>query len=194
MIFSTCDFIYLKNEAAKLVEFLGLSSGMKLAEIGAGNGDLAILLAAVVGDSGLVFATEHDEEKLHKLLQRVAQEKIKNVEAALAKDGQDSLPPIQFDAIVMKKVYHHFTDPEGQNRVFFEHLKSGGKLAVMDFEPKWYLKLSAPKDVPKNYGGHGIYKKVLVEGVLKSGFRLEKLDEKLGSGGMYCAVFVKPKA
>ena len=192
MIFSAWDFIYLKNEAAKLVELLGLSSGMRLAEIGAGNGDLAVLLAEVVGDSGLVFATEHDEKKLNKLLQRVAQGKIKNLEAALAKDGQDNLPPIQFDAIVMKKVYHHFTDPEGQNRVFFEHLKSGGRLAIMDFEPKWYLKLSEPKGVPKNFGGHGIYKKVLVEGVVSAGFQLEKLDGKFSSGGMYCAVFVKP--
>ncbi len=192
MIFSSWDFVFLKNEAAKLVEYLGLSSGMKLAEIGAGSGDLALLLAKVVGDSGLVFATEHDEGKFRKLSHRVERGKIKNMQAALAKDGQGNLPSIQFDAIVMKKVYHHFTDAEGQNRSFFEHLKPGGKLAVMDFEPKWYLKLSMPKGVPKKYGGHGIYKRVLVEEVLKAGFRLEKLGEKFGSGGMYCAVFAKP--
>ena len=47
----------------------------------------------------------------------------------------------------------------------------------MDFEPKWYLKLSTPKGIPASYGGHGIYKNVLISEVQQAGFKLKQLDD-----------------
>lgn len=191
MIFRFWDFAYLKQEAEKLITLLNIKEGFRVAEIGAGDGSLVEILAKQVGQSGFIFATEHDDERLDKILKRIKAGNLTNVKAVLVSGEGSNLPNEQFDVILMKKVFHHITNPERETRNFYEHLKPGGKLAIVDFEPKWYLKLSTPKNIPKSYGGHGIYKKVLIEEVIRAGFMLEKLDEKFSPGGMYCAIFGK---
>jgi len=191
MIFRFWDFVYLKKEAEKLIALLNIKEGFRIAEIGAGDGSLMEILAKQVGQSGLVFATEQDKERLDKILKKIKTGNLTNVMAVLARGEGSNLPNEQFDVILMKKVFHHITNPEIEVRNFYEHLKPGGKLAIADFEPKWYLKLSTPKNIPKSYGGHGIYKNVLIEKVIGAGFVLEKLEEKFSVGSMYCAIFRK---
>lgn len=191
MIFSGFDILFRNKEAKKLVGLLNIGPGFIIAEIGAGKGLLSFYLSRVVGQSGLVFSTEFDPIKLNKIISKVKQKNIKNLQTALAGDSNPNLPDKQFDVILMSKVYHHFTNAAAQNKSFYEHLKPGGLLAVIDFEPKWYLKFSTPKNIPKSYGGHGIYKHVLINEVQQAGFKLKQLVENFSSGKMYCAIFSK---
>lgn len=191
MIFSSFDFWFQNTEAKKLVSLLGISSGYKVAEIGAGKGILSFYMSRVVGKDGLVFSTEFDEAKLNKLSQKVKKQNIKNLQTASAGSNNPNLPDILFDVIIMSKVYHHFTNASAQNKSFYSHLKSGGQLVVVDFEPKWYLKFSTPKGIPESYGGHGIFKNVLISEVEKAGFKLKLMDDNFSSGKIYCAIFNK---
>ncbi len=169
---------------------MNLRPNLKIAEIGAGNGSLALFLSQTVGPDGLVVATEFDGKLIDKISKKAQRNNAANLKAVFAKSNDPNLPGIQFDLILMKKVYHHFTHAQEQNMSFYSHLKPGGKLAIIDFEPKWYLKLSTPAGVPKKYGGHGIFKKILVAEVESAGFRLENLINNF-SGGMFCAIFRK---
>ncbi len=191
MIFRFWDFAYLQKEAEKIISLLNIVPGFQVAEIGAGTGELAEILAKKVGPTGFVFATEYDEKKLEKILKRIKKHRLTNFQTVLSKGQGNNLPEKQFDAILMKKVFHHFSDPKLELGSFYEYLKPDGKLLIADFEPKWYLKYSAPKNIPKSFGGHGIFKRVLIGEVLAAGFVLEQLDEKFSAGGMYCAVFIK---
>lgn len=190
MIFSSFDRFFANKEAGKLAGFLSIGLGFNVAEVGAGKGTMSVYLANVVGPGGLVFATEFDERKLDKINKTIKSKNITNIQTSLAGESNPNLPDRQFDIIFMSKVYHHFTNALAQNCSFYEHLKPTGRLAIVDFEPRWYLSLSKPKDIPNSYGGHGIWENVLVKEVEQSGFKLIQLVKKF-SGGLYCAIFQK---
>lgn len=191
MIFSSFDFWFQNKEAKKLASLLKIMSGFKIAEIGAGKGLLSFYLAGIVGQNGLVFSTEFDESKLNKLRKKIKKQNITNLQISQAGIDNPNLPDVLFDVIIMSKVYHHFTNSAAQNKGFYAHLKPKGHLVIVDFEPKWYLKLSTPKGIPSSYGGHGIYKNVLINEVKQTGFKLKQLNDNFSSGGMYCAIFNK---
>jgi len=192
MIFGSLNFLTGDKESVKLVELLGVGRGDAVAEIGAGDGQLCFFLAEVVGEEGVVYATEFEELKVENILKQKEQKKLSNLKVVRSGANSPSLPNIQFDHIIMKKVYHHFTNAAELNRSFFNLLKPGGKMAIVDFEPKWYLRFSTPKGIPQKYGGHGIYKKVLVEEVEASGFILRQMVHDWAVGGLYIALFEKP--
>jgi ubiquinone/menaquinone biosynthesis C-methylase UbiE len=191
MIFSSLDFLFFKFEAKKLANILNIKSEMKIAEIGAGKGNFSAYFSKLVGGNGFVCASEHDENKLHQLQKLKERNDLNNLEIVKALDESPNLPDIKFDIIFMNKVYHHFTHSNLQNLNFYQHLKLGGKLVIIDFEPKWYLRLSTPKNVPKIYGGHGIFQKVLIDEVQRVGFKTENCINNFSFDKMYCLVFVK---
>ena len=48
-------------------ELLSLRPGADVADIGAGEGDYALAVAEIVGETGAIYATELDEDKLEAL-------------------------------------------------------------------------------------------------------------------------------
>ncbi|MBI5530019.1 MAG: methyltransferase [Candidatus Doudnabacteria bacterium] len=190
MIFSTWDFFTHNKEAQKIISLLNIITGQSVVEIGAGKGLMSFAVAKTVDDSGFVFSTEHDAEKLNKLNTKAVKLGLKNLHTAKAGEDSPNLPDKMFDAIFMCKVYHHFTQSAKQNAAFYSHLKPGGQLAIIDFEPRWYLKMSTPKGIPASYGGHGVYKNVVIDEVQQAGFKLKQMVDDFG-GGMYCAIFEK---
>ena len=61
------------SDAARLIETLGLQAGSTVGEIGAGDGELTILVARHVGPTGRVFTTELGDDRVRTL--RAAVEK-----------------------------------------------------------------------------------------------------------------------
>src|SRR5262245_12406585 len=55
------------NEVGRLASWLDVRPGMRVAEVGAGDGTFAVALARVVGASGHVYATELDDERLAEI-------------------------------------------------------------------------------------------------------------------------------
>jgi predicted methyltransferase len=70
----------------------------------------------------------------------------------------------------MRDVYHHFTRPEDIDRSLLAALKPGGRLAVIDFEPKPGSAL--PDGVPANRGGHGIHPETVSSEVAGVGLQM----------------------
>jgi ubiquinone/menaquinone biosynthesis C-methylase UbiE len=190
-------FTCLKNlltnssEAKLLLEVLKIPQNALVAEIGAGEGKLAESMARQLSPLGKVYASEYDAKKFSALKIRFQKSGLSNLFALPANQENPNLPEGSFDVIYMSKVFHHFSKPELQLNSFFHKLKPEGRLVIIDFQPKWYLNFSVPEGVPKEYGGHGIYKTTLVALVENAGFRLDTLRENFGSWGIYCAIFSK---
>ena len=73
-----------------------------------------------------------------------------------------------------------------------EAIRPGGRLAIIDFEPSWFLSTFFPvKAVPSDRGGHGIPPDVVVRELTRAGFVLSRQIEDW-AGGQYCLVFLKP--
>jgi ubiquinone/menaquinone biosynthesis C-methylase UbiE len=176
------------GEVGRLAELMGWKAGTVVADIGAGDGAYAFAAAERVGAAGRVYATEIDAKKLAELWAEVAKRKLTNVVVVESKEADTNLPAGCCDAIYLRRVYHHLTKPGEFDAGLVRSLKSGGRLAILDFPPR--AGLDPVEGVPSNRGGHGIPEKIVIEELKVAGLQVEKVVEDWPEGS-YCVVFVK---
>jgi SAM-dependent methyltransferase len=138
-------------EMLRLRHELALKPGMSVADVGAGRGELTVALAAEVGPSGQVFSTDMDIHALEQIRALVAAAALQNVTLVQAHVRDTGLPTHCCDTVVLRRVYHHLSDPLATNGDLLRALRPGGVLAVIDFPPilSW-LWPWPPKGVPRN--------------------------------------------
>jgi ubiquinone/menaquinone biosynthesis C-methylase UbiE len=176
------------DEIKRLAALMDWKPETIVADIGAGDGSYAFVAAQLVSGSGKVFATEIDQEKLASLRSDVAKRHLANVIIVESKEADTNLPAECCDAIFLRRVYHHLTKPSEFNAALVRSLKSGGKLAIIDFPPR--SGLDPVEGVPANRGGHGIPQKVVIEELTSTGLQLVKTMNDWPSND-YCVLFVK---
>jgi hypothetical protein len=123
--------------------------------------------------------------RLRRLREAVVAAKLDDVTVVEAYSSETGLPPNCCDAIVLRRVYHHLTDPSGINGSLLRSLRPGGMLVVIDFPPPFFL----------SRGQFGVPAKIVISEVISSGFELLRLiDDWPGRGPLesYCVVFCKP--
>jgi ubiquinone/menaquinone biosynthesis C-methylase UbiE len=176
------------EEVARLAELMGWKAGTVVADIGAGDGKYTFAAVERVGATGRVYATEIDAKKLAELREEVAKRKLANVIVVESKEAETNLPAGCCDAIFLRRVYHHLTKPVEFDANLVRSLKSGGRLAIIDFAPR--AGLEPVEGVPSNRGGHGIPQKIVIEELSAAGLQVEKVVEDWPEGS-YCVLFVK---
>ena len=177
-----------QEEADRLAVLLDWKPTSTVADVGAGHGQLTLAADKRVGK---IYSTEIDDKLLTNLQQLAETEK--NIVPVRAAETETNLPDACCDSIFMRSVYHHLTKPLEIDASLFRALKPGGLLAVIDEEPP--ANSSPPEGVPKNRGGHGMPRKLLVEELTSAGFQVVKIvadwpNTREDRG--YCAVFRKP--
>lgn len=176
------------SEISKLAALMEWKRGTVVADIGAGDGRYSFSAAERVGESGKVYATEIDKEKLAQLRDEVKTKNLKNVDVVESSEAETNLPAACCDDIFLRRVYHHITKPLEFDASMLRALKPGGKLAIIDFPP--HPEYGKVKGVPKDREDHGIQQKILIEELTKAGFQLEKIADDWPTSD-YCIVFVK---
>lgn len=125
----------------EMLAFFGIAPGMKVAELGAGGGYTAELLARAVGPKGVVYG-QNSKFILERFAEKPWSERLKkpvmkNV-VRVNREFDAPLPPEakNLDAVFMVLFYHDTvwlgTDRAALNRAVFEALKPGGVYAVID--------------------------------------------------------------
>jgi ubiquinone/menaquinone biosynthesis C-methylase UbiE len=176
------------DEVRRLAALMDWKPGTIVADIGAGDGSYAFAAAQLVGASGKVFATEIDEEKLATLKSVVNKRHLANVTIVESKEADTNLPAECCDAIFLRRVYHHLTKPTEFDAALIRSLKSGGRLAIIDFPPRSGLPRVA--GVPANRGGHGIPQKIVIEELTSAGLQLVKTVDDWPADD-YAVLFLK---
>ena len=108
-----------------------------------------------------------------------------NVTVIEARSDETGLPANCCDALLLRRVYHHLSDPLRINASLLRSLRPGGVLAVIDFPPPFFL----------SRGEFGVPAKTVISEVTSSGFELvRRHDDWPGRGPLesYCLVFRKP--
>lgn len=178
-------------EVPRLVEVLELKPGMVVADVGAGGGAMTVVLGRWLTPSGRVFATDISARQVATIREYAKSEGLANVTVLEGAEASTNLPPACCDAIFMRDVYHHITQPEDFNKSLAAALKAGGRLAVIDF-------LARPGSRPSggvnpNRGGHGIPPAIVVSEVSEAGLtHVETADHWPDDGaGMFLVLFRK---
>jgi cyclopropane fatty-acyl-phospholipid synthase-like methyltransferase len=141
-------------EVPRLVQVLALEPGMTVADVGAGFGAWTMAFSRWLGPSGRVYASDIGAAQLTALRDSVKRERLNNVTVVEAGVNTTNLPPLCCDAILVRDAYHHFTSPDDIVKGLAASLKSGGRLAVIDFPPR--PNSDVPAGVRANRRGHGV--------------------------------------
>src|SRR5258707_5420613 len=160
------------EEVARLAALMEWKPGTVAADIGAGEGEYTFAAVERVGAAGKVCATEIDAKKLAALRGEVAKRKLGNVIVVESEEADTNLPAGCCDAIFLRRVYHHLTKPAEFDAGLVRSLKTGGRLAIIDFAPRAWL--GPVKGVPSNWGGHGIPQKIVIEELSAAGWEMGK--------------------
>ncbi len=176
------------EEVKRLAALMEWKPGTIAADIGAGDGRYTFAAVERVGAAGRVYATEIDAKKLAELRREVAKRKLANVIVVESKEADTNLPAGCCDAIFLRRVYHHLTEPAEFDAGLVRSLKTGGRLAIIDFAPRAWL--GPVKGVPSNRGGHGIPQKIVIEELSAAGLQVEKIVNDWPEDS-YCVLFVK---
>ena len=187
-VFAAATKANAADEIKRLAALMEWKPGTIVADIGAGDGTYSFAAAPYVGDSGKVFATELDGEKLEKMRGSIKKRNLQNVSVVESAEADTNLPSACCDAIFLRRVYHHLTKPVEFNANLARSLKPGGRLAILDFPPR--PGLEPVEGVPPNRGGHGIPQKIVIEELTAAGLQVEKIVNDW-PGESYCVLFVK---
>src|SRR4051794_99210 len=121
--FSTEDARDRAGEAEQVMELAGVSPGMSVADVGAGEGYYTVRLARVVGLKGRVLAEDIIPEVRDQLSERVQRERLDNVAVKLGTADNPMLPAGSFDRVFLVHMYHEVQSPYA----FLWHAREGVK-------------------------------------------------------------------
>jgi ubiquinone/menaquinone biosynthesis C-methylase UbiE len=124
-----------------LFEQAGITTGMRVLDLGSSAGELVLLLAELVGPTGSIVSVE-----LNPALWEVAQERtsgagLTNVSWHIA-DGCDLALEQEFDAVVGRNSLLYLADPPAVVRHCLEHLRPGGVVAFQEVEKSVWKQLA----------------------------------------------------
>jgi predicted methyltransferase len=163
-----------RRQPAKMLAFIGVSSGMKVLDMGAGAGYSTELLARAVGPGGAVYAQESAavmERVKDKFDIRAQNPAMKNV-VHLIRNYDDPLPPdvSGLDLITFFFAYHDVTympvDRAAMNKKLFAALKPGGVLVIADHSARAGDGINVAKTL------HRIEESTLRQEIEAAGFKL----------------------
>jgi len=126
----------------------GIRPGMNVLDLGSGAGDVAMLLAEMVGPSGSVIGLDLDHDATLHARERAVAAQVHNITFVHC-DFAHYSPDSPLDAIVGRLVLMYQADPAAALSPFIKHLIPGGVVAFI--EP-WFQPPSGPDSTLKTLG------------------------------------------
>ena len=175
----------------QIFKALALQEGNTVCEMGAGDGELSVAAARVVGSQGRVYTSELGEDRLKALRQKVAASAAVQITVVDGAPTTTNFPDASCDALYMRNVYHHFANPAAMNASIAASLKPGGRLAIVDFSPPPGSEAPTAAERGKD-GMHGITADTLARELKEAGF--EPISTAAGAQRWFMVVVAKPPA
>jgi tRNA A58 N-methylase Trm61 len=173
---------------AQIFEAIGAHEGSTVCEIGAGDGELSVAAARLVGPEGRVYSSELGDGRVKSLQGKITESHLAQITVVAGDAEKTNFPDAGCDAVFMRNVYHHFENPPQMNGSIAAALKPGGRLAVVDFTPPGK---EAPRPVDRGKDGmHGITPESLSRELKEAGF--EPVSSEVGAQRWFMVVVSKP--
>lgn len=111
----------------------GLATGMRVLDIGSGAGDVAMLVARIIGKDGEVVGTDKSETAIAVARSRVKESGIRNV-SFIEGDPADMKFEQPFDAVVGRYILQFLPDPASSLAKISRHLRPEGILVFHELD------------------------------------------------------------
>jgi arsenite methyltransferase len=147
----------------QVVTSLNLKQGQTVVDIGAGSGYFTRRFAHAVGLSGKAIGLDIEPGMIDYMNADAKKLKLPDYEARLVRPDDPELAPKSADVIFFCDVLHHIDDRAAYLKKLKPALKSGGRVAVIDF------KKTAPFGPP---AGMRIRRETMVAQFRSAGFRV----------------------
>ena len=169
----------------EVLEALGLRSGQRVADVGAGTGLYVKLFAQAVGAEGRVYAIDIAQKFLDFVDENAKADGLTQVTTLLGADRTTHLPTQSVDVVFHSDTYHHFEYPMTMSRDLARALVDGGDMFVLDFE-------KVPGQSSDFVMGHvRAGKETVIEEIESSGFKLVREIDVVGLDENYLLHFRK---
>jgi ubiquinone/menaquinone biosynthesis C-methylase UbiE len=174
----------------KIFEATGVREGSTVCEMGAGDGELTIAAARAVGGGGRVYSSELGDDRVKALRDKVSASGLPQITVVTGDAVKTNFPDAGCDALFMRNVYHHFSDPAKMDASIATSLKPGGRVAVVDFTPP-DKEAERPEDRGKD-GMHGVTPATVSRELKAAG--LEPVSSETGAQRWFMIVSARPKS
>lgn len=121
---------------SKLVPKLEISPGSTVVDLGTGTGTFLKDLSLATGPNGRVIAVDIHQDFLDRARQRARTLGLRNVHFVLGTDSDPNLEAASSDLVLVVDAYHHFDYPERILAAIKRSLRSGGRLAIVEYHKK----------------------------------------------------------
>ena len=99
------------GEAERVMDRLGIAPGVRVADIGAGDGYYTVRLARRLGPSANLYAEDVEPEYLKQLAARLERDQIAGVKLVLGLPRDPKLPSAGIDLAILAHMYHEIENP-----------------------------------------------------------------------------------
>jgi ubiquinone/menaquinone biosynthesis C-methylase UbiE len=155
------------QKPAQVVEALALKPGMTVADLGAGSGYFTRRFVEAVTETGKVYAIDIEPEALRYVEDSLIHlHRPYTAEFILARSDNPKIPTESADVIFLCNTYHHLEDRATYFRNVRSALKSGGRIAIVDF---YHDERSGDLGFPKR---HLVSRDKVVEEMIEAGYKL----------------------
>lgn len=122
------------GEAERVLARLGVKPGLRMADIGAGDGYYTVRLAKRLGPGAILYAQDVEADYLRKLGQRLQREGVLGVTLVHGTPRDPRLPDASIDLAILSHMYHEIENPYEFVYRLRAALADDARLAVIDVD------------------------------------------------------------
>jgi ubiquinone/menaquinone biosynthesis C-methylase UbiE len=120
------------GEAERVMSRLGVTSGMRVADVGAGDGYYTVRLARRLGHGAAIYAEDVAQPHLDRLAARLIREGVAGVTLVRGTPVDPRLPERSVDLAILAHMYHEIEQPYEFLYRLHASLVPDGRVAIID--------------------------------------------------------------
>ena len=176
------SFVYCQSsyrdriiQPEKIMDAIGVKSGMVIGEAGAGRGYFTFKLAKRVGETGKIYANDIDSGVLRSIREQCEDEDIKNITTILGEVTDPLFPKGKLDMVFMIAAFHDFEKPVEWLKNVKVSMKPAATLVIVEKDPGQSGYSSS----------HHMTEEEILEAIEKGGFQLVKIETFLENDNIF---------
>jgi SAM-dependent methyltransferase len=164
-----------------MLHHAGLRDGLRVVEIGCGNGNIACWVAEQVGTRGKVVGIDNSPDQIDQAQRQAQARGLRNIEFRVGDAYAPGLPEESFDIAYGRLILMHLADPEKALQGMRRLVRPGGRVACEEMDLSRWL-CDPPSDGLRRFYEFNVALGERHGGHFRLGSSLHRLFQQTGFG------------